>query len=143
LRPPRAHRETGARAGRAGPLREGAAPQGLHAERGRARLPRRVLDDVGLPLRATRTAPRARWRRKVIMAAKWYETINVSIEVKKRYRRNRERVSELPDAYRTALEAVERYLMYAGIMKGDAMVDMFEDLLELFEQSVESATPVR
>ncbi|MBK0419320.1 DUF1048 domain-containing protein [Leucobacter sp. CSA1] len=77
------------------------------------------------------------------MAAKWIETITGSFEEKKRYRRYRERVSELPGAYRTALEAVERYLMYAGIMKGDAMVDMFEDLLELFEQSVESATPVR
>lgn len=77
------------------------------------------------------------------MAAKWIETITGSFEEKRRYRQYKQRVAGLPENYRTALEAVERYLVYAGIMKGDAMIAMFEDLLELFEQSVESGIPIR
>lgn len=77
------------------------------------------------------------------MVARWIEMVTGSFEEKKRYRRYKERVAQLPGNYRNAIEAVERYLIYAGIMKGDAMLAMFEDLLELFEQSAENGTPIR
>ena len=78
------------------------------------------------------------------MAAKWIEMLTGSLEEKKRYRQHKARVAALPASYRTAAEAVERDLMYSGaISRGDVLVEMFEDLADLFEQSAEHGTPVR
>lgn len=78
------------------------------------------------------------------MAARWIELITGSIEQKRRYRRYKARTRQLPANYRTAVEAVERYLMYSGgITKGDTAVSMLEDLADLFEQSATSGTPIR
>jgi len=52
------------------------------------------------------------------------------------------RVQKLPESYRTALEAIERYLNYCGGAGGDGTA-MFADLLELFEQSAANETPIR
>ena len=49
-----------------GPLREGAAAQGVLAQRSGTGVPRRVLEDLELPRRTTRTAPR---RRQMTMAS--------------------------------------------------------------------------
>lgn len=66
------------------------------------------------------------------------------IDDKRRYRRYRARVKQLPGAHRTAIEALQRYLTYSGaITDGDTMMVMFEDLAELFEHSVADSTPVR
>ena len=66
------------------------------------------------------------------------------IEQKRRYRRYQARTQQLPASYRTAVEALERYLMYYGaIAKGGVLVAMLEDLLDLFEQSATAGTPVR
>ncbi|MDN5920173.1 MAG: DUF1048 domain-containing protein, partial [Pseudonocardia sp.] len=52
-------------------------------------------------------------------------------------------VAELPAPYRATVDALERYLMYAGAMsKGDVLVAMHSDLAELFERAATDATPV-
>jgi DNA-binding ferritin-like protein (Dps family) len=50
------------------------------------------------------------------------------------------RTRQLPASYRTAVEALERYLMYFGTGGGTAI---YEDLIDLFEQSAASGTPIR
>jgi DNA-binding ferritin-like protein (Dps family) len=66
------------------------------------------------------------------------------IEQKRRYRRYKARVAELPDSYRTAVDALERYLTYFGsISKGDVVVSMLDDLADLFEQAAADRTPIR
>jgi len=63
---------------------------------------------------------------------------------KRRWRSYKARVRQLPPNYRTAVEAVEHYLMYAG-SGGDGAdwVAMFEDLADLFEQGAADGTPIR
>ena len=54
--------------------------------------------------------------------------------------RTRRGSRQLPANYRTAVEALERYLMYfGGISKGDILMSMFEDLADLFEQARRTA----
>ncbi|ALO67976.1 hypothetical protein AS189_17650 [Arthrobacter alpinus] len=78
------------------------------------------------------------------MAAKWIETVTGSLEQKKQYKANKARMQALPPPYRTAVEAIERYLMYFGaISKGDVLITMLEDLGDLFEQAAADGTPVR
>jgi DNA-binding ferritin-like protein (Dps family) len=78
------------------------------------------------------------------MAAKWIELVTGSLEQKKQYREHKARVQRLPGNYRTAVEAIERYLMYFGsIAKGDVLVTMLDDLGELFEQAAADNTPIR
>jgi DNA-binding ferritin-like protein (Dps family) len=78
------------------------------------------------------------------MAAGWVEQITGSFEDKRRYRQYKSRVKQLPASYRTATEALERYLMYRGaITKGDVLMSMLEDLADLVEQSAAHGTAVR
>jgi DNA-binding ferritin-like protein (Dps family) len=78
------------------------------------------------------------------MAAGWIEQITGSIEQKRRYRQYKARTKQLPANYHTAIDALERYLMYFGaIAKGDILVSMLEDLADLFEQSAADGTPIR
>ena len=60
---------------------------------------------------------------------------------KRQWWRYKARVKQLPRSYRTAVEAIERYLMYTGLV--DDPTSMFEDLIELFEQSAARGTPVQ
>ncbi|MBO0594988.1 DUF1048 domain-containing protein [Nesterenkonia sp. E16_7] len=77
------------------------------------------------------------------MAPRWIEKVTGSLEGKKRYRQYKARRDELPGSYRTGIEAVERYLMYAGaITTGEVLVQMLEDLVDLFEQSAADGTPL-
>jgi len=63
---------------------------------------------------------------------------------KRQWRQHRARTRELPKSYRTALEALERYLMHVGPGGDGADAPaMFDDLLDLFEQSAANATPIR
>jgi DNA-binding ferritin-like protein (Dps family) len=64
---------------------------------------------------------------------------------KKRWRAYKKRSRQLPGPYRTAIEAIERYMMYAGDgpNDGELAATMLEDLLDLFEQAVAAGTPVR
>jgi DNA-binding ferritin-like protein (Dps family) len=78
------------------------------------------------------------------MAAGWIEQITGSIEQKRSYRQYKARMARLPANYRTAIDALERYLTYFGaITKGDILVSMLEDLADLFEQSAANGTPIR
>ncbi|MGZ5384481.1 MAG: DUF1048 domain-containing protein, partial [Acidimicrobiia bacterium] len=47
---------------------------------------------------------------------------------KRRWRQYKARTRQLPANYRTAVEALERYLMYFGPADGDSAASMFEDL---------------
>ena len=63
---------------------------------------------------------------------------------KRQWRQHKARTRQLPASYRTAVEALERYLMYAGPGgDGDGAASMFEDLIDLFEQSAANGTPIR
>jgi DNA-binding ferritin-like protein (Dps family) len=78
------------------------------------------------------------------MAAGWIEKVTGSLEQKKQYREYKAREKRLPENYRTAIEALDRYLMYFGaITKGDVLVTMLNDLGDLFEDSAARGTPIR
>jgi len=71
-------------------------------------------------------------------------SISKMISEKRRYRRYKARTEQLPANYHTAIDALERYLMYFGaITKGDTLVSMLEDLADLFEQSAADGTRIR
>ena len=78
------------------------------------------------------------------MATGWIEQVTGSLEQKKRYRQYKARTKQLPANYRSAVDALERYLMYFGsITRGETLVSMLEDLADLFEQSAANGTPIR
>lgn len=63
---------------------------------------------------------------------------------KRRWRQYKARTRQLPANFRTAIEALDRYLMYRGaITKADVLVTMLDDLIDLFEQSAANGTPIR
>ncbi|MET9079896.1 DUF1048 domain-containing protein [Streptomyces sp. NPDC004232] len=62
---------------------------------------------------------------------------------KKRWRAYKARVKELPENHRTAVEAIERYLMHFVPTDEDSNASMFEDLADLFEQAAADGTPIR
>lgn len=62
---------------------------------------------------------------------------------KRRWRAYKARTKALPANYSTAVDALERYLMYFGPTDGDIAASMFEDLAYLFEQAAADGTPIR
>ena len=62
---------------------------------------------------------------------------------KKRWWAYKARVKQLPESYRTAVEAIERYLMHFVPMDGESSVSEFEDLADLFERAAADGTPIR
>ena len=62
---------------------------------------------------------------------------------KRRWRAYKARVEQLPDNYRTAVEAIERYLMHFVPTDGDSVASQFEDLADLFERAAADRTPIR
>lgn len=62
---------------------------------------------------------------------------------KRRWREYKARVKQLPPNHRTAVEAVERYMMHFVPADGDSAASMFEDLADLFEQAAAAGTPIR
>ena len=77
-------------------------------------------------------------------AKSWVETVTGSLDDKRRWRAAQTRKKALPAHYRTAMDGIERYLMYSGpIAKGDVLIQMNEDLLELFEVAAANHTPIR
>ena len=69
--------------------------------------------------------------------------ISKVIGPKRRWRAYKARVRELPPNYRTAVEAIERYLMHFVPADGDSVASQFEDLADLFEQAAADRTPIR
>ncbi|MFD0203654.1 MULTISPECIES: DUF1048 domain-containing protein [Saccharothrix] len=62
---------------------------------------------------------------------------------KRRWRAYKARVRQLPEHHRTAVEALERYLMYFGPSDGDSAATMYEDLADLFERAAADGTSIR
>lgn len=62
---------------------------------------------------------------------------------KRRWRQYKTRVKQLPENYRTAVDAFERYLMYFGLVDASSVSSLFEDLVDLFEQAAADGTPIR
>jgi DNA-binding ferritin-like protein (Dps family) len=60
---------------------------------------------------------------------------------KGQWREYKARTRQLPLSYRTAVDALERYLKYFGTGGGGTAI--YEDLIDLFEQSAASGTPIR
>jgi DNA-binding ferritin-like protein (Dps family) len=60
---------------------------------------------------------------------------------KGQWREYKARVRHLPANYRTAVDALERYLRYFGTGGGGTAI--YEDLIDLFEQSAANGTPIR
>jgi DNA-binding ferritin-like protein (Dps family) len=78
------------------------------------------------------------------MTAKWIEQITGSFEDKKRWRRYKARKEQFPQSYRTAIDGLERYFMYAGsIVTGYVLMQMLEDLADLIERAAVDGTPIR
>ena len=68
--------------------------------------------------------------------------ISKVIGPKRRWREYKARGRQLPASYRTALDAIERYLNYYGGTGGDGTA-LYGDLIDLFEQSAANGTPIR
>ncbi|WP_425860999.1 DUF1048 domain-containing protein [Arthrobacter sp. TWP1-1] len=78
------------------------------------------------------------------MVAEWIEKLTGSFEDKKRWRQYKARKDLLPENYRTTIDGLERYFMYAGsIVKGDIFMQMFEDLIDLIERAAADSSPIR
>ena len=75
---------------------------------------------------------------------RFIEKIIGDVGDKRRWRQYKVRTKQLPADYRTAVEALERYLTYFGaITKGDTLMSMLEDLAGLFEQAAADRTQIR
>lgn len=61
--------------------------------------------------------------------------------LRERWPDNEARAGSLPPSYRTALDALERYLNYLG--PGGNGGAVYTDLVDLFEQSAATGTPLR
>ena len=80
------------------------------------------------------------------MATRWtrlVETVYGPIEQKKRYREYKARVERLPENYRTAVNALQRYSYYFGGGTAEGSLAMMDDLADLFEQAAANGTTVR
>lgn len=73
-----------------------------------------------------------------MMIAKLVEKV---VGEKRQWREYKARARQLPPGYRTAVEALERYLMYFG--GGGDGTAIFADLVDLFEQGAANETPIR
>lgn len=73
------------------------------------------------------------------------ETVTGPLEDKRRWRQASARIRSLPDGYRTAAEAVKRYLTSTGLVGASQgrWSAAYEDLAELFEQAAAAGTSVR
>ena len=76
--------------------------------------------------------------------SKLIEKVVGDIGDKKRWREYEARVSALPTGYRTAVEALERYLTHRGVItRGDVLVDLHEEVVDVFERAAAAGTAIR
>ena len=77
------------------------------------------------------------------MAARWIELVTGSLEQKKQYRQYKARLEALPEPYRGAAKAFERYFMYyGGLTDGDTLILMLGDFADLWERAAVDGTPI-
>ena len=69
--------------------------------------------------------------------------ISKVIGPKRRWRAYKARVRQLPPNYRSAVDAIERYLMFFGPMDTDSAGSLLEDVADLFERAAADGTPIR
>ena len=70
--------------------------------------------------------------------------ISKLIGPKRRWRAYRARTRQLPENYRAAVEALERYLNYCGgVSDARSAESLLEDLADLFERAAADGTPIR
>jgi DNA-binding ferritin-like protein (Dps family) len=62
---------------------------------------------------------------------------------KRRWWAHQARVKALPEPYRPAVDAIERYLMFFGRGDGSGWAEQLEDLADLFEQAAADGKPIR
>ena len=62
---------------------------------------------------------------------------------KRRWRAYKARVKDLPPNYRSAVEAIERYLMHFGPMEAEDAASLLEDVADLFGRAAADDTPIR
>lgn len=63
---------------------------------------------------------------------------------KRRWRAYKARVRQLPENYRMAVAAFERYLNYCGgLVDATSAESLLEDLADLFERAAADGTPIR
>jgi len=78
------------------------------------------------------------------MAPKWIELVTGPLDQKKQYRQYRARIDALPEPYRTAAKALQRYFMYCGgVTDGETAIRMFGDFADLWERAAADGTAVR
>lgn len=74
----------------------------------------------------------------------WLERIVGDLGDKKKYLAYKARVKNLPDGYRQAAKALERYLLHLGPSNdGKSLIAMLDDLADLLEQSAAADVPLR
>lgn len=69
--------------------------------------------------------------------------ISKVIGPKRRWRAYKARVRQLPPNYRSAVDAIQRYLMYFGPVDADSAASLLEDVADLFERAAADGTPIR
>jgi DNA-binding ferritin-like protein (Dps family) len=78
------------------------------------------------------------------MARNIIELVVGDLSDKRKWREYKARVKALPDGYRTAVEGIEKYLLYSGgVTSGPQIVAMVNDLADLFERAAADGTPIR
>lgn len=76
--------------------------------------------------------------------ASFIEKVAGDLGDKKHYREYKARVKQLPQSYRRAADALERYLLNLGPSdNGSSLVAMLNDLADLLEQGAAAGTPLR
>jgi DNA-binding ferritin-like protein (Dps family) len=69
--------------------------------------------------------------------------VSKAIGEKKQWREYKARKQRLPENYRAALDAAQRYTYYSGLADGESVMGMLGDLLDFFEQGAANGTPIR
>jgi len=78
------------------------------------------------------------------MAPTWHGVVAGSPAEAERYERFQARKLRLPRDHRAAVDAVERYLVHRGAFtNGDALMNLLDDLADVFEQSADDGVAVR
>lgn len=62
---------------------------------------------------------------------------------KREWRAYKARVRRLPGGYRTAVEAIQRYLMFFGAVDADSAQALLNDVADIFERAAADGTPIR
>ncbi|MGI9822845.1 DUF1048 domain-containing protein [Agromyces sp. Marseille-Q5079] len=78
------------------------------------------------------------------VVATWIDVIAASSDEKQRYQQYKLRKQQLPSGHRAAVDAIERYLVYRGVItSGATLLTLLDDLVTLFDECAVDDVPVR